>query len=263
MPAIDIATLLDETKCYACYGASLTDLVKLGLLSRIANNTATPATPAVTYAERLVDHFIGNVDSNAAPVGERNWVVYGTTATVRARNQTGRWGTVIIQTNALAAATAGVGSKYDASTGGGICSPNTGPWKLTFVFRLNETTDVFHRIGLLAVGTLGTTTAELSGCYLRHRASTDGGFFQFVNRLAAGGPETTAASTVAVDTNWHTLTLRSVTIGTVLYSLDGEPEIAITQNYLGSGQSIVCLAGTEAVAAKAIYLDKLVIETPY
>lgn len=34
MAAIPIDTLAEETKCYACYGLSLTQLIKLGLLRR-------------------------------------------------------------------------------------------------------------------------------------------------------------------------------------------------------------------------------------
>lgn len=34
MAAIATNTLLDETKCYACYGASITQLLRLGLLRR-------------------------------------------------------------------------------------------------------------------------------------------------------------------------------------------------------------------------------------
>lgn len=34
MAAIPTNTLLDETKCYACYGASITQLLRLGLLRR-------------------------------------------------------------------------------------------------------------------------------------------------------------------------------------------------------------------------------------
>lgn len=254
MPAaIDIATLLDETKCYACYGASLTELIKLGLLSRIATTDSNSVA--------MVDHFIGNVDSGANPIGERNWVAYGTTTTIRSRNQVDRWGTVIIQTNAAIGATAGVGSKFDSSTGAGVNSLNKVPWKLTFVFRLNEITDVFHRIGLIATATLATTATEIGGVYLRYRSSTDGGLFTFVNRLVSAGPETTVASSVAVDTNWHTLTIRSINTGTILYSLDGETEISITDNYPGNTASILCLAGTEVATAKAVYLDKIAIET--
>lgn len=37
MPALDTQTLLTEAQCYACYGVSITNLLKLSLLSRIAN----------------------------------------------------------------------------------------------------------------------------------------------------------------------------------------------------------------------------------
>lgn len=39
MPAIDPQTLLEEAKCYACFAqASLPEMLKLALLSRIASN---------------------------------------------------------------------------------------------------------------------------------------------------------------------------------------------------------------------------------
>jgi len=34
MAAISVNTLLDEVKCYACFGASMTQLIKLALLRR-------------------------------------------------------------------------------------------------------------------------------------------------------------------------------------------------------------------------------------
>lgn len=37
MTSSEIAELLDETKCLSCYGASLSDMIKIGLLSRIAD----------------------------------------------------------------------------------------------------------------------------------------------------------------------------------------------------------------------------------
>lgn len=37
MTSSEITELLDETKCLSCYGASLSDMIKIGLLSRIAD----------------------------------------------------------------------------------------------------------------------------------------------------------------------------------------------------------------------------------
>ena len=40
MAAVDANTLLDDTKCYACFGMSVADLLKLGLLGRIYSSGA-------------------------------------------------------------------------------------------------------------------------------------------------------------------------------------------------------------------------------
>lgn len=37
MTAIPVQTLLDEVKCYACYGLSLREMIKIALLNRILN----------------------------------------------------------------------------------------------------------------------------------------------------------------------------------------------------------------------------------
>ncbi len=66
---------------------------------------------------------------------------------------------------------------------------------------------------------------------------------------------TTANSTVAVDTSYHTLHMRSITAGTVLFSIDGEAEISIASN---CPQSLISPAFdilTDTTAQKQLVMD--------
>jgi hypothetical protein len=48
MAALDPNTLLDETKCYACFGMSIGQLLELALLSRISGGGGA-ATGGITF----------------------------------------------------------------------------------------------------------------------------------------------------------------------------------------------------------------------
>ena len=65
--AINADTLFSETKCYACLGMSLPQLLELGLLSRISTDVASAAAAAVHTDMQAANY--GGVAPVWAPVG--------------------------------------------------------------------------------------------------------------------------------------------------------------------------------------------------
>ncbi len=200
----------------------------------------------------LVDHFMGGF--NGGLVGDHGWNVYGSSPTHRAKFAAGRQSCWHFVTAATQGATAGAGGYYDSQAGSGVFDVDATGWRLKMVFKFDETTDVFHRLGFMNAASVTTTTNEYAGVYLRFRSSTDS-FFTFVARSAGAGPETTANSTVAADTGWHTLTIRSAAAG-MYFSIDGETEQLVASNIPTVGQ-LAWLAGTQTATAKTIWMDYL------
>lgn len=192
-------------------------------------------------------------------IGENGWMYYGSSSGgARQRRLAGYLGVYQIQTAATSGTVAGVGANFDTSTATGSWEMFPYGWEAKIRFQLNETNDVFHRIGFVGVASTGPTTNELSGVYLRHRTSTDGSTFKFVCRATAAGPgESTANSIIPVDTGWHTLTIRRgypPYSNGVSFSIDGEPEQFISGN-VPQWSTPCALVGTETAAAKTVWLD--------
>lgn len=196
-----------------------------------------------------------------AGIGQCNWVYYGNSSgSVSTRRLSGAFGVGRLLTAASSGTVAGFGAQYDTAAGTGSYDLFVYGWEAKFRIYLNETNDVFHRFGFLGLTSTGPTTNEVSGVYLRHRSSTDGSTWKFVCRASAGGSETVLNSTVPVTAGtWHTVRIRRgypPYANGIYFSMDGEREQFTTAN-LPNWSVPAHLAGTEAAAAKTVYIDWL------
>jgi hypothetical protein len=103
----------------------------------------------------------------------------------------------------------------------------TANWETHFRFKLVQTTDTFMRIGL---ANPPNVLLPNDGVWLRYDTSLSDTAFLFAHQ-AAGGGEATQTTSVAVDTNFHKLRIRSVTAGQwqlTLYDATGTQEATHT-----------------------------------
>jgi len=132
-----------------------------------------------------------------------------------------------------ATATAGLGACM--YLGGGalspaIVNPSTVLFDYKMIFQLSSATNIAFYSGFLPGNAQSTIPSGAANKFCGFRLDTSLGdtFFSFVR--GAGVSQTVAATSVAADTNWHTIRVRSVVAGTVLYSIDGGVETAVTTN---------------------------------
>ncbi len=129
-------------------------------------------------------------------------------------------------------------------------SGNAG-WDTTWIFKLSQTTLMRFRIGLSAGDPSTVPSANAVG--LRFDTTLGDTGFNFFNRAA--GSDTESTSNVAtLDTNWHTLRMRSAVAGTVLFSMDGGTETPLAGMPTTSLRP-VCQIVTATTAARVVQLD--------
>jgi hypothetical protein len=68
--SVPAQTLFDETKCYACYGLSAADLIKVGLLNRILSGEGSSSGGAEPMVYRALVSQDGGVSAPTAVVLE-------------------------------------------------------------------------------------------------------------------------------------------------------------------------------------------------
>lgn len=87
-------------------------------------------------------------------------------------------------------------------------------WQMDFWFKLNTTGTTRFRVG---AGDSKNTAAASNGIFLRYDTSLTDTTFKFETR--AGGTPTTVDTTIAADTAWHHVRIRSTAAGTILMTL--------------------------------------------
>lgn len=128
---------------------------------------------------------------------------------------------------------------------------NTAGWQSTFIFKLTQTTATRLYLGFLGDFTTGPPTSYIG---LRYDVTSGIADTNFTFVCSTSSTATTSVS-VAADTNWHKLTIRSGTAGTVLFSLDGAAEVAIASNCPTGNISPAFQLLTDATAQKFMDID--------
>jgi hypothetical protein len=166
----------------------------------------------------IVDEFIGTGVSSGQ-LGTLGWGSGGTGASVAANYQTAsvtpNLGTVQITTGSTTA------SDFEAIflDGNNALSligalGGKANWQMDYWFKLGATGTTRFRAG---AGDTKNTVAASNGIFLRY--DTNAGDTTFVFETRAGGVATTSNTTIAVDTAWHHVRIRSTSAGTILMTL--------------------------------------------
>lgn len=224
-----------------------------------ANVQPTWAYPAGSLSPAITgfrDDFINqagtaSVTAAASVTGDTGWninVIAGGTST---------WGeTAGTFTNPGIAtmatpATNGDGTVLFKSSGVGALGSNTG-WDSHFIVKISSTTSVCVRIGFQA----GTTTSPpANGIYVEYDTGNTGNTntdFTWVT-TSASTPNYSTSNAIAADTAFHDFRIQSTTAGTILFSVDGGTQTAITTDVTASALvpfiQIIPRTGTSVTAS--------------
>jgi len=160
-----------------------------------------------------------------------------------------------------AAASGNASALYLGGSALAVLATNNGTTPLQFelriTFKLNQTTLTRFRLGLTNDS---AAVAPTRGEYLRY--DTSSGDTDFMAVVRDGGAETASTLGVAVDTNWHTLRIRSTgTLNQFKFSMNTSggafgSEVTMTNTSVGVSRYIIGIIGNDATAAaKGFILD--------
>ena len=132
-------------------------------------------------------------------------------------------------------------------------------WNFAFTFKLAQTTGVRCRIGV----TGSTTAAEpTNGVWLRYDTSSGFSDTNFMYECRASSVTTSTSSTIAADTNFHTIVISSASAGTITFALYNSAGTLQNTNTISTNVPTsvnVCLGfsvtSDEAITAKSIGVD--------
>jgi hypothetical protein len=208
----------------------------------------------------LDEDFIGgtNADGEVGQLGWRLFIISGTNSTAYltgSATNPGQFQFACGTSSGNAGCMALAGSSLFA------LSVGSAAWEMRITFKLNQITLTRFRLGLSNdIGTVDSWRGE----YLRYDTSNGDTNFMFVVRDGGGG-ETATSSGVSVDTNWHTLRIRTITPGSYIYGMSlstsggaFSSEVQVTNTNLSGGltRGIVGIIGNDATAAaKSFVLD--------
>ena len=207
------------------------------------------------------EDFLGgtNTDGQAGSNGIRYGSISGTNSIAFSAGTANNPGILQISTGA---SSGNAGSLYYGGSALSTYSIGSNYWELRITFKLSQTTATKLRIGM-ANDYSAVTPGR--GEYLRYDTSAGDTNFMFV--VKDGGAETATSSGVAVDTNWHTLRIRTITPGSYIYgmslntsggSFSSEVQVTNTNSVAGITRYIAAIIGNDAVAAaKTLQLDAI------
>ena len=208
----------------------------------------------------LDEDFIGGTNTDGM-IGQLGWRLYniaGTSSSVYIAGTSAHPGQFQFASGA-ASGNGGVVTLLGSSQM--VFEIGSAAWELRIAFKLNQTTLTRFRLGM---NNDHTTIDGWRGEYLRYDTSNGDTNFMFVVRDGGGG-ETATSSGVAVDTNWHTLRIRTITPGSYVYAMSlstnggaFSSEVQVTNTNLVGGQTraIMGIIGNDATAAaKSFVLD--------
>ena len=155
-------------------------------------------------------------------------------------------------------ATSGLGvyiAKGGGSNASGLFNPSTTLFDITISFKLSTTATNAMYFGFISGAGQSTvpTTNATTFTGLRYDTSLGDTNLMFGSQAASAGA--LVSSGVAASTNWTTFRMRSVVAGTILMSVNGGAETAVSTNISNSVLDIVLQQINRTTASATVFVD--------
>jgi hypothetical protein len=125
-------------------------------------------------------------------------------------------------------------------------------WEFNYVFWLPSAANISMRAGF-TIASGQTADPPTAGFWVRYDTGASDTDFTFETRSAS--TSTISASAVAGDTNWHHIRIRSITAGTILFSIDGSADTSIATHVDTGEMAPFIQLLTRTTATKQINID--------
>lgn len=287
---LSAVTSIDATKLLgnlpALNGASLTSLPLCALCAPLASPglTGTPTAPtaaALTGSTQLASTAYADNNFKSASIGGFRddflatsivncttggiaftsdsgiWSCYGVAATATAALAVGTYinpGQVSLTTGATSGNGGGFNKGNSASAVFGALGSNAG-WEANFVVKISATSSVSLRVGLANPAGVNTDPPT-DGFWVDYDTANGSSGTNFTWRTCAASVcNYDSTNAIAADTSFHRFRIRSTTIGTILFSVDGGTEKAITTNVSTAVVNPFVQIQTRTTATKALTVD--------
>lgn len=199
-----------------------------------------------------VDEFATGLATNGN-IGALGWTVSnnnGTTSVTAQASEANHPGIVRVKTGAANMNDAAISLRNSSGTNDLIRLDQAGGWEFQWIVKPVQLTDCGLAIGL------GTTGLSTWGNSLRIKFDTNDSDTTWMFQACSNATCTTQASTVTpIAGTWYRMRIRSTAAGTVLYSVDGEPEVSISSNLPAVAVTPGVSVKTRTAAESSIDLD--------
>ncbi len=211
----------------------------------------------VGFKEDFTGGASQTITAAAAIAFDNSWSaaqIVGGTQTIQVRD--GTWANPG-QIQMITSAISGQGLSLWRGGGGASAGPlgnlaAQGGWEINIIMSITSTALVAIRAGICA-GSAQVSDAPASGIWVRYDTAAADANFTYECRSAT--VSTTSASSVAADTNFHRMRIRSAVAGTILFSMDNGAETAISSNVPTATMSPFIQVISRTTAAKTAYID--------
>lgn len=243
-------------------GSSQAMLIYSGSESRWRLLSTTPSPLAAqgfitTDVLDLRDDFTACTSNTNTMIGSLGWIVNDVVAGSTYNCPTNSFpnpGLLRVTTPAVATQGGGISINQNLFSPLGNLGGNTN-WEAVWVFRLNSCANVRLRIGLDDAGAFGVVQ-PVNGMWLRF--DTSAGFadtlFTFETR-ASSVSTTSTTNSVACNTNFNKIRIRSAVAGTILFSVNGGAETSLSTNVPTANMAPAIILVTDAAASKSADMD--------
>jgi hypothetical protein len=234
-------------------GAALAQSVSLsGGVVVGGNSNGSGFDPFDLTQSIIVDEFAGG-STSTNQIGNLGWQLHAASGTATG-NGTPYWGEPgVINLNS---GSAGAGNYGNISLGtnasvkpmGALGS--TANWSAVFRFKLGSTTLSNMKVGFSS-NVNQITTSINDGFWIKY----DAGESVFTVQTCVTGTCTSGTTTYALDTNFHKISIRSTSAGSIIFSFDGGPDQTLSTNVSTATMTPFFGTHTGEAVNKILYVD--------
>lgn len=135
----------------------------------------------------------------------------------------------------------------------GYLGSNAG-WEADIILELTQTTDICIRAGFSNALGVGNDPPTEGGIFLRYDTAAGDTYFTWETATSSASTTSTANSILA-DTNFHHFRIRSLVAGTILFSVDGGTETALSTHVPTDDVSAFVQVLARSSSGVSLFLD--------